>query len=173
MIYSVVPTSAIQQSDSVIYAYTFFLNVFHYGFLQDIGYSFLCYYEVGPCCLSILNVTVRIYQPQTPSPALPLPSPLAPTSLLSVSVSLFLFGGWAHLYHILDFTHKWYCAVLVFVWLTSLSWESLVASMWLQMALLCSFSWLSSILLYIVSHLLYPFICPWTFRLFPRLDYCE
>ena len=103
----------------------------------------------------------------------PPPLPLGTHSLLSVSVSLFLFGRWAHLCHILDFTYKWYCAVFVFVWLTSLSWESLAASMWLQMALLCSFSWLSSILLYIVSNLLYPFICPWTFSLFTHLGYCE
>ena len=41
---------------------------------------------------SILNVLVCIYQPQTPSPSLCLaPSPLATTSLFSMSVNLFLF----------------------------------------------------------------------------------
>ena len=40
-----------QQSDSVMYIYSDIL--FHYGLLQDIEYSSLCY-TVGPCCLSIL-----------------------------------------------------------------------------------------------------------------------
>ena len=44
-----------------IYIYT----LFHYGLSQEIGYSSLCY-TVGRCCLSILNVIVCIYQPQTP-----------------------------------------------------------------------------------------------------------
>ena len=35
-----------------------------------------------------------------------------------------------------------------------------------QMALFCSFLWLSSIPLYIGTHLLYLFTCPWTFRCF-------
>ena len=38
---------------------------------QEIGHSSL-YYTVGPCFLSILNVIVCIYQPQTPSPSLSL-----------------------------------------------------------------------------------------------------
>ena len=38
-------------------------------------------YRLGPCCLSILNVIVCIYQPQTPRPSISLPaSPLATTS---------------------------------------------------------------------------------------------
>ena len=93
LIYTVVPISAIQQSDSVLHIYTFFLNIlFHYGLSQETGYSSLCY-TVGPCHSSILNVIVYIYQPQTPTPSLSLPaSPLATTSLISMSVSLFLFS---------------------------------------------------------------------------------
>ena len=45
---------------------------FHHGLSQDIEYSSLCY-RAGPCCLSILNVIVCIYQPQIPSPSLSLP----------------------------------------------------------------------------------------------------
>ena len=42
--------------------------------------------------LSLLNLLVCIYQPQTPSPSLCLaPSPLATTSLFSMSMNLFLF----------------------------------------------------------------------------------
>ena len=44
--------------------YTFLKNIlFHYGLSQEIGYSSLCY-TIGPCCLSILNIIVCIYQPQ-------------------------------------------------------------------------------------------------------------
>ena len=44
--------------------------------------------------------------------------------------------------------------------------------MLLQMALFHSFLWLSNIPLCIyVPHLFYPFICLWTFRLFPCLGY--
>ena len=69
------PVSAVQQSDSVIHTYAFFFHIlFHYGLSHDIEYSSLCY-TVGPCCLSTLNVTVCIYQPQTPSPSLS-PPPL-------------------------------------------------------------------------------------------------
>ena len=70
----------------------FFYILFHYGLSQDIEYSSLCY-TVGPCCLSILNVIVCIYQPQTPSASLSLPhslphSLLATTSLSSMSMSV-------------------------------------------------------------------------------------
>ena len=67
------------------HTHTFFFNIlFHYGLPQDTGYSSLCY-TVGPCCLSVLNVIVWIYQPQTPSPSLSHPfSPLA-TSLVSMA----------------------------------------------------------------------------------------
>ena len=69
------PISAVQQSDEVIHIHTFFSYIlFHYVLSQEIGYSSLCY-TVGPCCLSILNVIVCIYQPQTPSPSLSLPPP--------------------------------------------------------------------------------------------------
>ena len=45
--------------------------------------------------------------------------------------------------------------------------------MLLQMTLFHSFLWLSNIPLYrCTTHLLYPFICQWTFRLFPYLGYC-
>ena len=47
---------------TVIRLYTFF--IFHYDLFQEIGYSSLCC-TVGPYCLSILNVIVGIYEPQT------------------------------------------------------------------------------------------------------------
>ena len=42
-----------------LYLNTLFYILFHYGLLQDIEYSSLCY-TVGPCCLSILHVIVCI-----------------------------------------------------------------------------------------------------------------
>ena len=37
--------------------YILFHILFHYGLLQDIEYSSLCY-TVGPCCLSILYIVI-------------------------------------------------------------------------------------------------------------------
>ena len=49
-----------------IYAHSLSYIIFHHGLSQETGYSSLCYI-VGPHCISILNVTVCIYLPQTPS----------------------------------------------------------------------------------------------------------
>ena len=55
-----------------IYIYIIFYIPFHYGLLQDIEYSSLCY-TVGPCCLSILyNVNLLI---PAPNFSLPIPFP--------------------------------------------------------------------------------------------------
>ena len=71
--------SVVQNSDSVVQIYTFFSFLFHYGLSQDIKYSSLSY-TLRLKCLSILNVIACIYQPQTPSPFLFVPSS-ATTSL--------------------------------------------------------------------------------------------
>ena len=47
--------------------------------------------------------------------------PLWYAYLFSMSVSLFVFYKWIHLYRILDSTYKWCHMVLVFLWLTLLS----------------------------------------------------
>ena len=71
-----------------IHIYTFFFYIlFHYGLSQDIQYSSLCY-TLRPCCLSILNIMVCIYQPQTPNPSLPHTPPLG--NHKSVQASLYL-----------------------------------------------------------------------------------
>ena len=83
--------------------------LFHYGLSQDIEYSFLCYTLI-PCCLSIRNVIVCFYQHQTFSPSLPIPLPLAITSLFSMFESVSIL--WiVHLLHILDSTYKQYDTV--------------------------------------------------------------
>ena len=67
LIYNVVLVSVVQQNDSIICIYIHFHILFHYRLLQDIEYDSLCY-TVGPCCLSILYITVVcIYQSQTPN----------------------------------------------------------------------------------------------------------
>ena len=75
----------------ILFFFFFFYILFHYGLSQEIGYSSLCS-TVGPWCLSILNVILCIYQPQTHRPTLSLPAPAwQPKSVLcvyeSVSVS--------------------------------------------------------------------------------------
>ena len=77
---------------------------------------------------------------------------LATMSLFSMFVSLFLFHGYVHLYHILDSTYKWYHMAFVFLFLTYLVWSLLAPSMLLQMALFHSFLWLNCIPLYTHTH---------------------
>ena len=59
LIYNVVLISAVQQSNSVVYVSVciYIYILFHYGLSRDTEYSSLCY-TVGPCCLSILYITV-------------------------------------------------------------------------------------------------------------------
>ena len=63
LIYSVVPTSAVQQSDLVIHTcmHSFSHIIFHHDLSQETGYSSSLCYTVGPYCLSILNVIVCTY----------------------------------------------------------------------------------------------------------------
>ena len=73
-----VPISAVQQSDSVWHIRTFFFqDSFPLWFIPGDGYSSLCS-TVGPCCLSILNVIVCLYQPQINHPFKNMPSALPP-----------------------------------------------------------------------------------------------
>ena len=101
LIYTVVLISAIQQSDSVIRIciqfFLIFLSIMVYPRMWHIVQGFpspqssLCYIG-GPCCLSILYVIVCILLTPSSQPiSPPAPSPLAITSLLSTSLSLFLF----------------------------------------------------------------------------------
>ena len=71
-----------------IHIHILFNIPFHYGLLQDTEYSSLCY-TVGPCCLPILYNEFASANPKLPIHPSPTASPLAPTSLFSMSVSLF------------------------------------------------------------------------------------
>ena len=99
----------------LLYIFFFILChiLFNYGLSQDIEYSALCH-TVGPCCLSILFVTsTNLKLPIHPSPTL---QPPGNHEFVSMSVSLFLFHGYVHLFRILDSTSKWYHMVFVFLW---------------------------------------------------------
>ena len=52
-------------------------------------------------------------------------------------------------------------------------WCCLSSSTSLQMMQFRSILWLSNIPCVYVSHLLYPFLCWWTFKLFPCPGYCK
>ena len=91
-----------------------------YGLSHNFEYSSL-FYTVGPCS-SILNVIVCIYQPQTPSPCLFLPSsPWKPNSVLCVyeSVSVLQRGSFVLYFKIPHVSDIIWC--FVFFWVTSLS----------------------------------------------------
>ena len=60
----------VQPSDLVLNINLLFQILFHYGLLQDIDYTSLCYI-VGACCLSILYIVVCVYESKTPSLSLP------------------------------------------------------------------------------------------------------
>ena len=59
------------------------------------------------------------------------------------------------------------------LFMTYFAWyDDLVLSMLLQMALFSFYGWVVFHHMYVL-HLLYPFTCPWTFKLFIYLGYCE
>ena len=95
------------------------------------------------------------------------PPSLATTGLFSMSLSLWI----VRLCHILDSTYKWYC-IFDFVCQTYFTYCDNLTSMLLQMTLLRSFSWLSSILLCTCTTSSLSIHLSLTFRLFPCLGCC-
>ena len=122
---------------------------------------------LAPALHSISPPTPPPWQPHIPS--------------LCLWVFLFFFFFWVFLFcrqvHsccILDSAYEWYHVTCLSLYdLLHLVWSSLVASMWLQVALCRSFyGWVVFRCIHI-PYLLCPFICLGTFRLSPCLDYCE
>ena len=110
MIYTVVSISAVfTVTQSYIYIHYFSHTIFHHVLSQEIWYSSLCY-SVGPYCLSILNTTVCIYQPQISHPfhslSLPLWQPQACSFFLWV---YFCFVNRFICAIFLGSIYKWYC----------------------------------------------------------------
>ena len=81
MINNVVLVSGVQQSDSVMQMQVsiLFQILFPFRLLQNVEQSSLCY-TVGPCWLSMLNITVCTCQSQTPSLSLPRDPALPPSN---------------------------------------------------------------------------------------------
>ena len=93
MLYQFMLDPKVTQSHTQIYIHSFSLIIFHRVPPQVIGYTSLCY-TAEPHCLSILNIIVCIYSPQTPSPSTSSPLPLGnhkSVFYVCESVSLFLF----------------------------------------------------------------------------------
>ena len=107
MLYQFLLYSNVTQSYICIYSFSHIIS--HHVLSQKIGYSSLCC-TVGPCCQSILNGIVCIYEPWLP--VHPTPSPLFPgnhKSVLCVNpflsfVPCFSFHVWVIVFVFLCFT---------------------------------------------------------------------
>ena len=102
-----------------------------------------------------------------PSP--PKLSPLAAISLLSKSVSPFLFCKEIHFYNLFRF-HVWVISYDTCLWLISLS---MIISRPIHVAANGIISLFFIFHCIYVSHILYPFFSWWTFRLHPCLVHCK
>ena len=97
--YSVVLISDVQQSDSVIHVYMFFSHIlFHYG-LSQIWCSFHVLHSRTLLSIHSKCDSLQLLTPNPQSIPLPLLSLLPTVSLFSMSVSLFLFYRWVHVWH--------------------------------------------------------------------------
>ena len=92
LIYNIVSTSSVQQSDGFSFTYILYIhfhNLSPYGSSQDIQYSPLCY-TVSFYCLSTLDTYFVSPNPKAAIHPSPDTASLATTNLLSMSLSLFL-----------------------------------------------------------------------------------
>ena len=101
----------------IIHAYICIFYSFPLWFIMSHWIGSLCCPE-GPRCISLPCEMAYICWSQPSTPSLPTSSPLPTTSLFSLSVSLFLFCRWVHLFHILDARYTWQNVVFVFLFLT-------------------------------------------------------
>ena len=104
----------------------YFYILFHCGLSRAIEYSSTLYVWTL-LIISSKCINNSLYLPTPKSQSIPLPppiSPLANTSLESMSMSLFLFCRQVYLCHILDSICKWCYMVFVFLtdFLTYLVW---------------------------------------------------
>ena len=107
----------------------FFQILFHYRLIQDAKYSSLCSI-VGPRCFISLNLKLLIYLSSLPAPLFP----LVTIRLFSMSVSLFLFCKYFHLYLLFfDSMHKGCHTIFLLLCLTYFTqYDTLGPSMLLQ-----------------------------------------
>ena len=158
-----------------IYMYILFYIIFHYGLSQVPEYSSPCY-ALGPCCLSIFcSICNSLHLPAPPPVHPPWPS-FSVVSYQSVlyaclSVSTSYITSIVSYFRLCIYVIS-YNICLSLSDILHLVWESLVASLLLQMALFHSFLCLSNIPLYICTTS-YPFISQRTFTLLPYLGHCK
>ena len=93
--------------------------------------------------------------------------PLVTVNLFSISWLYFCFANKFVCIIFQDSTHKWYCMIFVFLFLTSLCMTICRSIHIIANGINSSFLWLSNVPLYIHATFLYPFISPWAFRLLP------
>ena len=131
-------------------------------------------------CMLLLVIHISVYMSIPISQFIPPPPPpghfppLGSIHLFSISVSLFLPCKPVHLYHFSRFHIYELIYNICFTPSDLLHsvWQSLDPSTSLQMTQFHSFLWLIFHCIY-VPHLLYPFLCRWTFRLLPWPGYCK
>ena len=142
------------------HTHSFSQIIFYHVLPQETAYSSLCC-TAGPYSLSILNGTVCIYKPQTPRPSHSLPLPLGnhKSALHAfVSVSVVQTGSFVPCF-------RFHVEVISYGICLSLSgllyivWESLVASMLLQMPLFHSFFYVQEVFFNKASGYTDPSIC--------------
>ena len=152
-----------------IYIYLCFFRFFSHRDYQRILDRVPCAIQQVSIDSQSIYYSVHMPMPNPESP--PHLSALLTIRLFSMSASLFMFCKLVHVYpppFFFDSTYKLYCTVFI-VWLTSLSMKisrSIHVSMNSNISL---FLWFSNIPLYILLHLLYPFLYQWTFSLLPCL----
>ena len=142
-----------------------------------LNFILFIYFLYSRFLLVIYFIHISVYMSIPVSRFIP-PTPHFPTlvsiRLFSTSVSLFLLCKPVHLYHF----SRFHIYALIYDICFSLSdllhsvWQSLGPSTSLQMTQFRSFLWLIFHCIY-VPHLLYPFVCRWTFRLLPCPGYCK
>ena len=122
-----------------------FQMIFPIRFFQSIAYTPL-YYTGSLFGLSILHRIVCIWYLKLPILLLPYPSPLATTSVFSMSVSLFLCCKYGPSGRVLGSPYKWNHMVFVFLsdWVP-LAWLSLRPMYVAANGMISFFLWLSNI----------------------------
>ena len=122
-----------------------------------------------------MSMPISQFIPPPSLPTHPRFPPLVFLRLFSTSVSLFMPCKLVRLHHF----SRFHIYALIYDICFSLSnllhsvWHSLSPSMSLQMTNFITFyGWLIFHCIY-VPHLLYPFVCRWTFRLLPWPGYCK
>ena len=165
--------SAEEQINSVIQIHAFFFQIFFSIMVYHRRWNSALCCTVGLLFIHSVDNHLLLLAPALHSISLPTPPPWQP-HIPSLCLWVVLFCRQVHPCCILDSAYEGHhVTCLSLSHLLHLVWSSLVASMWLQVALCrSSYGWVVFRCICIPS-LLCPVICLGTFRLSPCLDYCE